>query len=586
MNLIEKYQQFVEKYGREDEVVSSASVTQEVRSMIIDFMHRNKKVALYCYGEHTEMLLAEFVFELKGIVCIIDNYIDNRDNTGYRIIKENEIEENQIDGVIISSFVYRESIAQSLEKNHPSVQVLDIYQGLESKGIFLKYSYYQTDHPFHNYKEINRLQRKLACETSKDNRQLLLKKIVYSYVHIKDFATAIKKGKELVALFPSSANRVLLNDLQEIYNIELKEAEKISDNNVLMLCIDALRAEDFSESSMPKVFSAVSRKGFIYKNAYAYSTSTYESLVPVYSENSDQKTHYYEKDSIKGCECSFFREAKKQGRNIYFYTDMGEYIEDEEIIRTGRSQTTTEKIWNFIVDAANEDNGLFYIHNSFESHFSFANPYTEAEIVVGGQNILYDYLEQKGGKLRTDYVKQHNDAIRYIDDIIGPILERLNIRMLLFADHGTFVLDRAMSLDEVDDSLLVCHEQCIRIPLAVISPEKGVGTSNGLVSLMDFNKMMLALLNKTNYKDKTNKWIKIGRSAIYNPEFKTLYMRKNLERGLLAFEGFIFGDLEIKLIVYSDGKKEIYSTESDELIDDVERVQELYNIVKKDVTVC
>lgn len=584
MELIAKYNHFLISHDIEEDALSSSLINIKIRGMLKDFMKEHNNVAIYCYGQHTEMILAEFVSELRNIVCIVDNYKENRENEGYKIIKDDEIEDNQIDAVIISSFGLRKMISESLEQKHPSLAVLDIYDELEKQGIQLKYSYYQADHPLHNYGIINQLQRELKECKDKNHKIELLYEIVFKYVHIKDLYSAIRKAEELQNICPSLEHQNLLKELHELYDMELKLAEQISKNNILMLCVDALRAQDFSKQAMPQIYEALCKKGFVYSKAYAYSTSTYESLIPAYSGNNDMRTHYYERESVRSEECPFYYEAKKRGRNVYFYTDMGEYIEDDEIRRVGRSQTTSEKIWSFLIDASKEKNGLFYIHNSFESHFSYANPYTEAELVIGGQNILYDYLEQKGGSLRTDYVKQHEDAIRYIDDMLGPFVQRMKNKMIFYSDHGTILIEKNKQLDEVKNEYLICHEACIRIPFVIISDKQGVGMTEEMISLMDFNEVMQAMLDDKAYLKKKKEWIKIGRSAIYNPDLKSIYKRKNLEKGLSAFEGFIFPNGE-KLIVYSDGSKELYQIEDDSIVDNQDKANELYEMVNKEVTV-
>lgn len=89
---------------------------------------------------------------------------------------------------------------------------------------------------------------------------------------------------------------------------------------------------------------------------------------------------------------------------------------------TERSQTATEKIWDFVSDAVDESNGFFYIHILYESHHSYPNPYTRTPLVI---DVLFDYLSRNGGKLRTDYDAQQKEALHYLDDVLSPILEGL-----------------------------------------------------------------------------------------------------------------------------------------------------------------
>lgn len=148
--------------------------------------------------------------------------------------------------------------------------------------------------------------------------------------------------------------------------------------------------------------------------------STFESLIPAYSENNDLRTRYYDSTQIPEGDCRFISEAIRQKRRIHFYTDSIAFTDSENVMVEDKSQTATEKIWSFISDAQNVENGLFYVHILYESHYSYPNPDTISELVTDGSNIMFDYLQKNGGELRADYVQQHEDAVRYLDRVLTP----------------------------------------------------------------------------------------------------------------------------------------------------------------------
>ena len=236
------------------------------------------------------------------------------------------------------------------------------------------------------------------------------------------------------------------------------------------------------------------------------------------------------------------------------------------------------------MDAADEENGLFYVHILYESHFSYPNPYTENNLVADGTSIFFDFLERSGGKLRTDYEAQKRDAIQYLDDLLPPFLERLRCPLVLFADHGNCVLRPQDRLEDVSYPQLTFGEELIQIPLAVRSKEMGVGQSSRICSLMDLNGIVVSLLRREHPNIQTYDYIKVLRSAIYNEDFKYLYRKLGYERGLGAFEAFLFQD-GWKLVVYADGAVELYETASDSQIEDSERKKALLMQVKCAVTV-
>ena len=113
--------------------------------------------------------------------------------------------------------------------------------------------------------------------------------------------------------------------------------------------------------------------------------------------------------------------------------------------------------------------------------------------------MLFDFLPVKGGHLRADYMRQHQDAIHYLDDVLAPFLERLTCRMVLYADHGTLILDKNTEISDIGDMEYTCSEGWTRIPVIIRSPETGVGTNEELISLMELNPIIISLSEKKPY---------------------------------------------------------------------------------------
>ena len=428
----QKYNNLFEKYLLE-KPLEAKKVNLIIKKSIQDFLAEAKNPAIYCYGGHTKMLMADFIYELKPIKYIIDNYTTSSDNTGYKFIKDDEIEDQKIDSVIISSFKFRKEIKQGLREKHPEVRLLDLYDEFESNGIFLNADYYYYNHPYHHYHTINLLQRKIR-QGKKCNEQMWVELITH-YLHIKDFRTAGSKAEQLYRLTDKQCYQELRTDIGQLYEEELKIAESFDISNVIMFCFDGLRRRDLYGTKMPHILQCLKKDSFVFQNAYSCSTSTYESLVPAYSGNMDLRTCYFEKNYVDIDDCPFAKEVIRRGGNLYIYGDMDHFIEAQEIIYSNQFQTVTEKIWNMLIDGEREKSSLFYLHELYESHFTFSNPYTEDEIKTEGTAMLFDYLPQKGGKLRADYKKQHEDSLKYLDDVVTPFFEKLKCKMVVFADH-------------------------------------------------------------------------------------------------------------------------------------------------------
>ena len=121
-----------------DEDTSAKKINQIIRTSLHTFCKSHKNPAIWCLGKHTRMLMADFMNEMKNVKIIIDSSKNNLENTGFQIITPGQIETYDIDGIIISSYVYKDEIKEELQKKHKAVEYLDLYEQLASQGILLK----------------------------------------------------------------------------------------------------------------------------------------------------------------------------------------------------------------------------------------------------------------------------------------------------------------------------------------------------------------------------------------------------------------------------------------------------------------
>lgn len=586
--LVKRYNALFTEY-RLEQPLDTKNIGAVIKKSLQNFLKKAKKPAIYCNGGHTKMLMGAYMYELKEVKYIVDNYaVSNQDN-GFALIKDAEIESHGIDAIVLSTYKFRKDLKQGLQENHPGIPVLDIYDELEKAGILMQSDYYYSNHPYQHYKRINQLQRDIKEIDDNLAVKELYRKLVTEYLYIKDFRTAAIKLNELINTSTlekkdkKTAER-MLSDIEALYALERKAASELSENHVLMLCLDGLRRRDLSEQTMPKLQKLMSETGYQYTNAYSFSTSTFESLIPVYSENSDFATRYYEKNYVDINDCRFASLAERQGRDIYIYGDAEQYIKGDNIHYSEQFLTVTQKLWQFILDGCNTDRGLFYLHELYESHFTFSNPYTEEVLMSEGTAMLFDFLPLKGGHLRGDYAKQHEDAIRYLDDVMEPLLRPMKCRMVVYADHGNLILDYNTSISDIGDLEYTCSENWTEIPLILRSPEIRTGTDGRLVSLMELNNMVIALLQQNTYRAPDVEHIKMARSELYNPDFRFLYEMIGKKENLQAFECFLFKSGR-KLIFFADGLMRAYDIE-DRLIVDAANQKIMIDQVQGEITVC
>ena len=574
--LIELYAEILEICGINPKDNQKKSMHEIIMKSLRTFVNGCNQPAIWCFGEHTKVFMADFIYELKKVNYIIDEKYSGSLNSGFKFISKNEIAKLNIDGIIISSFKYRNEIKKEIIKNNTTVKYLDIYEILAKAGIDCESEYYMGSHPYDYYKKIN--DKKLKYENNNDISALI--ELINLFIIIKDFYCAINYTKKLMEISDHKFTGKLLSKLEAIYKLQLIAAEKISGKNVVMICFDGLRRKDIN--LLPELSEYINNSMLYFDNAYSISTSTYESLIPAYSNNYDLKTKYYEKNTIEKNGCSFINKALHQGRNIYFYTDGMHFVENDQIKVIEESQTATQKIWDFIIDSCEEENGLFYIHFLYESHFSYPSPYIDVPVVAEGTNILFDYLPINGGKIKTDYDLQHKEALRYLDNVISPFIKVLNAKIVLFADHGNIILNQKETLKDIKYTMLTFDKDLIEIPIA-IKNNTGLAKRDGkLCSLSNINSIICSLLKDEEINIENEKFIKVQRSEIYNPDFKYIYRLLEAEQGLLAFELFIFEN-GYEIVIYSDGMVELYFNEHK--IDEKKIQESLYDEIKDYITV-
>lgn len=579
-SIINEYEKLLREL-KIDVATSEKATNQIIRKALQRFCKKHNNPAIWCLGKHTRMLMADFMNEMKNVKFIVDASKSELKNSGFQIITHDQIERYNIDGIIISSYIYREEIKKIISNHHKEIQYLDIYDELNNNGITLKSSYFSATHPYSKYQVINEMQIRFNNAILMEEKIKYLRKTIEEYLVIKDFNSAIRYTKILTGFSEKDENKKLLSRLEHLYQNEKELVSAIASDNVLMLCIDGLRRKDLLSGKLPKLLEWVKKNTYFFEQAYSLSTSTYESLFPVYGSNCNMKDKFYEKRVLSEEECAFIKEACKQNRAIYFYTDSDQYVDCKRIVRRGYSQTITEKLWDFICDASKEDKGLFYLHVLYESHYSYVNPYSEESLVADGSNIMFDFLDTKGGKLRTDYEKQQKEALEYIDDMLIPFLEIFPGRAFLYADHGNILMKEYETLQELERTKFSYHKDLIEIPMAIKCPELPKCCDKRLISLMELNNIVCSLLKKETYRYIQPEYIKVQRSRIYNPDFQYIYSLFGREKELQAFELFIFGD-GVQIAVYEDGAWEFITVEHDVQIN----IKKRYECIKTNITVC
>ena len=100
---------------------------------------------------------------------------------------------------------------------------------------------------------------------------------------------------------------------------------------------------------------------------------------------------------------------------------------------------------------------------------------------------------------------------------------------------------------------------------------------------MTLNDIVIDLMKRQKYVHVEPEYIKIGRSEIYNPDFRYLYSVVGMEQELQAFELFIFKDGE-RMVVYADGTRKLLDVGS-YIFESQEIIYKLESVINKAVSV-
>lgn len=71
-----------------------------------------------------------------------------------------------IDGIIISPYLYKEEIKEILQTKHEGIDFLDLYDDMYERGISMKCEFFKSRTPTQRYYEINQMYQKLNQSTN------------------------------------------------------------------------------------------------------------------------------------------------------------------------------------------------------------------------------------------------------------------------------------------------------------------------------------------------------------------------------------------------------------------------------------
>ncbi|SHI41842.1 Sulfatase [Clostridium cavendishii DSM 21758] len=527
-------------------------------------VYKNGIVAIWGLGKHTDVLLTEFNEYISKTNFYIERNCKQLNIEFYnnkKVISPNDLINNNVDKIIISSFAYREEIKEQIDEfnkvNKLKIEIIDIYSYLLEQNIELNDVFYLAKHDYggyREYKKINDIYLKYKISKNVEEKERYLKILIYKYICIRDFIYALNFIDEYIKCnYKDIENMKLLKS--EINNLlkELKETVKSNNkDNIFILLLDALKARNVYKDGYMKFLESFAKKNTYFTNAYSTSIYTEESLISSLIGQLPFENCNYLKKSIKREECAFIEEGENKGYNFKAYIlDDWLLFEDYKENCFDGGKYISKTMWDAIVNIDSNNNNMTFIYELSESHAPFISGFHSKEVMNFGKIIN---LEEIDYEQNVKY--QMIESLEYLDKQLEFYLSFLkdDDSVIIFSDHGNMGESYSLKLTEAYEKLGWAEDR-IRIPIIVKNKEFGKQKINSLISLMDINELIIKVINKNNEIPK-RRYCRVQFSPINNIMWQKALKEAQMDEFLYGFEIFIKDKL--KYVKTGTGEKMLY----------------------------
>lgn len=534
----------------------------KIHSIILELFQKKclgKRVVLWGAGynnsltSHASVLLTKYATCLQGVVCLTDSCkeLQGKSFLGYPIVAPEELPDWNVDIVIISSRSSADSIKESLHAVLPDCESIDIYQELRELGINIPYNFYEERNFYTELYDIRAAYENAGAE----EKPALLRKLIASYLHIKDFYYAFyfieeyadnryKAYEELLA-FQKEMQELLL----EVSKINEKRTEDIN-----IHFIDALRAIDvFKEKDSYHVLSGFMKESLVFTNMYSTAPTTYESMYSVTTGRLPYTENVYENRFIfQPEEFDIMKNAMEKGYRINLYSSAEWRIihENPQVHYTDQIHMT-DKLWKMACDNAVSDVPCFnYLYYPWELHFPLLCGYHhKPPVAMGFKDVgivdMSDFIEE-----------QHLDCLAYVSQEMEFYKKIIpdNGYTVLFSDHSQIVYDSEKCVP------FYCYynnpDRSTHCIMAVKGPGIMHEEEKNLHSMLEFNTIMKEFLWGEKKNLPHNEVVQFQYYSVHNKQFRDVAEK----RGFTDYIDGIccFMSEEYMYVITGTGKEEVY----------------------------
>ncbi len=480
-----------------DESKMNDNLELSVKGILTEFC-AGKKCALWGAGRmnttssHTAILIGKYATYLQNLVCVIDSDPDfqGKKFLGYPIIAPEQIKEYAPEIIVISSKNSGKSIIESLLKISPESSYVDIYGELRKKGLEVYNNFFDERSI---YTQIFELQENLRAAGTDGERSAIIKTLISYYFGIRDFYYAyfyldhyVKKryeGYEKYIILKEQTEELL----EELRTINSKKTEDVS-----MFYVDALREMDVidAKTGQPRVLLRYISNADVYTNVYSTGATTYESMVSAILGKYPLECKVYSQNFLRGVdEFEALKQIDVRGYKInWMVSDAYRLIEEDERLQPDIQIYMSKKLWNLACNLAESVDKTFnFLYFPYEIHCPMlCGFHKERPVIRGFSNMGIEHFPES-------ITEQYRECVDYMDkqfdfyyELLGPETTKV-----IFSDHSQVVY-RSDNGTKTYNMYYKDKELCTHIPMIVSSKGKAARYYDGLLSLVDFNRMILS----------------------------------------------------------------------------------------------
>lgn len=537
-----------------------------------------KKFAIWGSGDHTTQLYKYFSSEIKDAEFILDN---DKSKEGKKFLKFDirypDVEKIKlIDVILISSFSCVEQIEEQIKKMDVEVEVINIYDKLEKKGVKLQAAFY-SDASI--YTDIYKL-KKAFNEKKQEN---ILKDIILNYLKIRDINNAKKYINIYINNNYDKYNKMieLLRRLEYIENDIIDRINEKAKDNIFIFYWDALRYKDVhSKNTQMKYINSILNQSTYFTNTYSPSIFTYDSVQTILTGLDKNNAEIKDKKIVSDEHCEFIKEAQSKGYKIKIYTNYWDIIEGEKIEHFN-SDYATLTIWNAVCNmaASSDSKNIYILYFWQETHpphfcgnhekipFEHSTPFSGSKCTMQSQE---------------DYNNQYNECLRYIDEVMEYYYSILgeNTLKILFSDHGQIIEQATYELKDIG-TLAGWHDDRVHIPLVITGGHISKKRIDGLFSMSKFNEIMKLILDKKQISLDIEDKIYFRFSKMYNAIMVNNYKKAKMEDYVHGF--IVYMNDKYKCVITGNNKIRYFYKSNDNEIFDKKEIENIKSLFEEEI---